>query len=435
MTVIAMDRRPSRTAALSSQTPVLRLTTAGNVDDGKSTLIGRLLLDGEGLLRDQVSAIARAKHARAAPGEIDLALVTDGLEAEREQGITIDVAYRYFATPRRSFIIADAPGHEQYTRNMVTAASQADLAVILIDASRARDGVLPRQTRRHAAIAALMGLDVIAAVNKLDLVGYSEGVFNQIAEAFEDWAARIDLGRPLVLPIAAKLGDNVSAPSANLGWWRGPTLLQALEAATPERAAQAALRFPVQRVLRARGDGAAPFRGYAGRIESGSLAVGDLVRPAGGSEQVTVVEIHTPQGAVTSAPTGASLTVRLDRDIDLARGDTLVHAVDAANVTKSVRADLCWLDATPLQVGRRYLLKQGTRTTQAIVREIEFVRDLDSFVMASGAERISVNEIARVQIQVKEPILEDEYAAFRGTGALVLMDGDTNQTVAAGVIA
>ncbi|GAM97114.1 sulfate adenylyltransferase subunit 1 [alpha proteobacterium U9-1i] len=434
MTVVSMDRRASRVATQPSDKPVLRFTTAGNVDDGKSTLIGRLLFDGEALLRDQVSAIARAKHARAAPGEIDLALVTDGLEAEREQGITIDVAYRYFATPRRSFIIADAPGHEQYTRNMVTAASQAELAVILVDATRAHRGALPRQTRRHAAIAALMGLDVIVAVNKLDLVNYDEAVFDGIAEAFEDWAVRINLARPLILPIAAKPGDNVSTPSDNLAWWRGPTLLQALEAAIPTRAAQAALRFPVQRVLRARGDAARPFRGYAGRIESGALRVGDVLRPAGGDAVAVVSELHTPQGSADSAPTGASVTIVLDREIDLARGDVLVQSADTVETTTRLQAEICWLDTTPLQVGRRYLLKQGARTTQAIVREVSFVRDLEGFAESSSEAGVSANDIARVELQTKDAVLNDDYAAFRGAGGFVLMDGATNQTVAAGVI-
>jgi|CXWL01.1.fsa_nt_gi sulfate adenylyltransferase subunit 1 len=435
MSVVTIDRRAARAAALAPTNSVLRFTTAGNVDDGKSTLIGRLLVDGEGLLRDQISAISRAKHARSAPGEIDLALVTDGLEAEREQGITIDVAYRYFATPRRSFIIADAPGHEQYTRNMVTAASQADLAVILIDATRAHRGALPRQTRRHAAIAALMGLDVIVAVNKLDLVGYDEAVFDGIAEAFEDWAARLDLKRPLVVPIAAKPGDNVSTPSENLGWWRGPTLLSALEDAQPTRSTDASLRLPVQRVLRARGDGAAPFRGYAGRIESGALAVGDLVRPAGGQEHARVLAVHLPSGATDAAPSGASIVVQLDREIDIARGDTIVHAADEAPVTKETRADICWLDATPMQAGRRYVLKQGARSTQAMVREVSFVRDLDTFAMRSGADSVGANDIARVELAVKDAILADLYATHRGTGAFVLLDPATNQTVAAGIIA
>jgi sulfate adenylyltransferase subunit 1 len=434
MTVVAMDRRPSRIAVQPSDKPVLRFTTAGNVDDGKSTLIGRLLFDGEALMRDQVSAISRAKHARAAPGEIDLALVTDGLEAEREQGITIDVAYRYFATPRRSFIIADAPGHEQYTRNMVTAASQAELAVILIDATRVHRGSLPRQTRRHAAIAALMGLDVIVAVNKLDLVNYEEATFDTIAEAFEDWAARIGLSRPLIIPIAAKPGDNVSSPSDNLAWWRGPTLLEALEAAMPERAAQASLRLPVQRVLRARGDAAQPFRGYAGRIESGSLRVGDRLRTAGGHAEATVTQILAPQGEADAVPTGASVTVVLDHEIDIARGDVLVQSVDTVETVTKTQAEICWLDTTPLQVGRRYLLKQGSRTTQAIVREVAYVRDLEGFGETSGEAGVNANDIARVEVQTKDPILNDDYASFRGTGGFVLMDSATNQTVAAGVI-
>jgi sulfate adenylyltransferase subunit 1 len=278
-----------------------------------------------------------------------------------------------------------------------------------------------------------MGLDVIVAVNKLDLVNYEESTFDTIVEAFEDWAARIGLSRPLIIPIAAKPGDNVSAPSEKLSWWRGPTLLEALEAATPERAAQAALRLPVQRVLRARGDAAKPFRGYAGRIESGSLRVGDRLRTAGGHAEATVTQILTPQGEADAAPTGASISIVLDHEIDVSRGDVFVQSADAVETVTKTQAEICWLDTTPLQVGRRYLLKQGSRTTQAIVREVSYVRDLEGFAETAG-DSVNANDIARVEVQTKDPILNDDYASFRGTGGFVLMDSATNQTVAAGVI-
>ena len=306
---------------------VLRFITAGSVDDGKSTLIGRLLFDSKALLRDQVAALSRAKGAQSttADGDIDLALVTDGLESEREQGITIDVAYRYFATPRRSFVIADAPGHEQYTRNMVTAASNAELAIILIDASRAAGKGLKAQTRRHATIAKLMGLKVIVAINKMDLTGWSRAVFDEIRENFTRVARTLGIADPIYVPIAAKHGDNVARPSPHTPWYEGPPLLDLLETIDVTRDRSDAFRFPVQRVLRT----AQGARAYAGRVESGALRPGDEVRAMPSGQTAIVESIRSYDGAYANVGAGQSVSIVLDRDLDIGRGDTLT-SIDQA---------------------------------------------------------------------------------------------------------
>ncbi len=318
---------------------------------------------------DQLDAIARAKHNGVAGDGIDFALLTDGLEAEREQGITIDVAYRYFATPRRKFIVADAPGHEQYTRNMVTGASTADVAVILIDATRAADGTLLPQTKRHSTIARLLGIrHIIVAVNKMDLVSWDRAVFERIREAYADLARRIGIADFQVLPLSALNGDNVVAPSAHTLVQRAP-LLDLLEALDPSvDGADAPLRFPVQWVVRHDGSSAQDFRGYAGRIASGTLRPGDevLVQPSGMAARVVQVRAH--DHILSSARAGDSVIVVLDRDIDVSRGDVLSHAGAPARVGKELEAEVCWLDTQPLNPARRYLLKHGTRLTTAKIR-------------------------------------------------------------------
>jgi sulfate adenylyltransferase subunit 1 len=408
---------------------VLRFITAGSVDDGKSTLIGRLLFDSKGLLRDQVAALSKGKGARSAQdGEIDLALVTDGLESEREQGITIDVAYRYFATPRRTFVIADAPGHEQYTRNMVTAASNAEVAVILIDASRIAGKGLKAQTRRHATIAKLMGLKIIVAINKMDLLGWSKAAYDEIRENFDRVARTLGIEDPIYVPMAAVHGDNVARRSPHTPWYEGPPLLEILEMIEARRSDDGAVRLPVQRVLRT-ADG---LRAYAGRLESGALRPGDEVLAMPSGQSAFVQSIRTYDGNLSAAVAGQSVSVVLDRDLDLGRGDTLTST--EAKAAKALVADLCWLDEQPWEKGRRYLLKQGTRTTQALIDGIVFVREMTELSEVGEASGLKLNDVASVRIKMRDPVLADLYNERPATGAFVLIDPVSNQTAAAGMI-
>lgn len=412
---------------------LLRFVTAGSVDDGKSTLIGRLLHDSKALMTDQVAAIAGARHARAAPGEIDLALVTDGLEAEREQGITIDVAYRYFATPARSFIIADAPGHEQYTRNMVTAASTADVAVVLIDASRIEGAALKAQTRRHTAVAALLGLKLIAAVNKMDLIGWDQGRFDAIADAMRALAATLGAQVLAIVPMSAKAGDNVVARSAAAPWYGGPSLSELLETA-PARAEDASgpLRLPVQRVARVTGPDGAPLRGYQGRIAHGAIAVGDELAIAGRPELVTVTGLHVGADARSAAHAGLSVTVTLAQDVDLTRGDVL--ASPGAALTRNLTADLCWLDEDAWNPSVAYLVRQGALTTKAKITQVDWVRDVATLATVAAADGLRLNDIGQVRIATQAPLLADAYADLPATGSFVLINPLTRQTAAAGMI-
>ena len=407
---------------------VLRFITAGSVDDGKSTLIGRLLFDSKGLLRDQVAAISKARAGAPGESEIDLALVTDGLESEREQGITIDVAYRYFATPRRSFIIADAPGHEQYTRNMVTAASNADAAVILIDASRLAGKGLKPQTRRHATIARLMGLKVIVAINKMDVTGWSRAVFEEIRDHFARVARTLGIEDPIYVPIAAKHGDNVASRSPHAPWYEGPPLLEILETLDAARRSDGVFRLPVQRVLRMP-DGA---RAYAGRIASGAVALCQQITILPSGQTASVEAIRTFDGAFADARQGQSVAIVLDRDVDIGRGDTLASA--EGRTTRAFVADLCWLDEEPWEKGRRYLLKQGSRTTQALIDGIVYVREMTELAEVGEATGLKLNDIASVKVKLRDPILADTYSDRPATGAFVLIDAASNQTAAAGMI-
>ncbi len=411
---------------------VLRFMTAGSVDDGKSTLIGRLLYDSKGLMRDQIAALTKAKHARADVDGIDLALVTDGLEYEREQGITIDVAYRYFSTPKRAFVIADAPGHEQYTRNMITAASTAEVAIILIDGSRIVGKGLKPQTRRHAAIAKLMGLDVIVAINKMDLLDWSQAAFDEIREGFERIARTLEIAPLAYVPISARGGDNV-ARRGEAAWYDGPSLLEILES-TPPRTARphAAFRFPIQRVARWGEIDPDARRGYAGRVESGVVRVGDEVVAAPSLLHAKVREIRTFDGPLQSASAGQSVTIVLDRDLDLARGDALASA--DVEIARTFTADLCWLDTQGWQKGRRYLLRQGTRTTHAVIDEIHYVREVTELAAVSGATTLALNDIASVRLKAQTPLLADAFDALPATGAFVLIDPVSHQTAAAGML-
>jgi sulfate adenylyltransferase subunit 1 len=422
---------------------VLRFITAGSVDDGKSTLIGRLLYDSKAVLSDQLSALSRAKMKRTVGDEIDLSLLTDGLEAEREQGITIDVAYRYFATAKRKFIIADTPGHEQYTRNMVTGASTAHAAIILVDATRvtfeAGQAVLLPQTKRHSAIVKLLGLQhVIVAINKMDLVEYSETRFNEIRDAYVQLAQQLGLSGVRFVPVSALKGDNIVRASERMPWYAGEALLDVLEALPVAPPTGEALRFPVQWVARQDGASADDFRGYMGRVEAGEVRVGDVVTVLPAGREATVAEIVAPvvggTAAVTRAFAGQTVTIRLTEDVDVSRGDTFVAAQRAPQPAKKLEADLCWFDEEPLSTQRKYLLKQTTNTVFARVGAVKEVLDVHTLAHTSERHALTMNDIGRVSLTLQKPVVCDVYDEQPATGAFVLIDEATHHTVAAGMI-
>jgi sulfate adenylyltransferase large subunit len=410
----------------SEEKDLLRFTTAGSVDDGKSTLIGRLLFDSKGVYEDQVASARKATVNQTA-GKLDFALLTDGLRAEREQGITIDVAYRYFATVKRKFIIADTPGHEQYTRNMATGASTANLAVVLVDATR---GVLV-QSRRHAFIATLLGIPhLVVAVNKMDLVGYSEDVFEQIRAEFSAFAADLQVPDVHFVPISALNGDNVVEPSRHMPWFDGGTLLHHLETAhIASDRNLTELRFPVQYVLRPD----ASFRGYAGQLASGQLRPGDpiMVLPSGKTSKVKSIVSY--DGNLSRAFPPMSITVCLEDELDVSRGDMLVHPMHAPRVSRTIDARLVWMDERPLEVGREYLLKQTTQTVRAKVVAIRYRIDVNTLEKEAASE-LRLNDIGAVVIQTNRPLFVDPYRRNRATGAMILIDALSNMTAAAGMI-
>ncbi len=426
--------------SLASQTGLLRFITAGSVDDGKSTLIGRLLFDSKGLLADQVTALEAASRRRGLK-EIDLALLTDGLLAEREQGITIDVAYRYFSTPARKFIIGDSPGHAQYTRNMVTAASTADVAVLLVDA---RHGLQP-QTRRHAYLARWVGIPrVVLAVNKMDLVERPREAFETIRAQFHRFATGLGFTEVLEIPLSALRGDMVVERGEALPWYTGPTLLEYLET-VPARHDDTAqpLRFPVQRVVRVAGGNAQPgsgykdreLRGYQGTVASGRMAVGDELIALPSGARARVAELLTADGPIEQAFADMAVTVRLDNEIDLSRGDLLAEPVAAPRVGQDIEAEVCWFDADPLVLSRTYLLKHGGASVRARFAGIEHRIDVDNLRLVGTPESLSMNDIARVRLRTQRPLAFDAYRQNRVTGALIVIDEATNRTVAAGTVA
>jgi len=408
---------------------LLRFTTAGSVDDGKSTLIGRLLYDSRNVYEDHVRAVTRSHGTGngTATAAIDFAQLTDGLRAEREQGITIDVAYRYFSTARRKFIIADTPGHEQYTRNMATGASTADLAIILIDA---RKGVLT-QTRRHAYIASLLGIPrVVAAINKMDLVDYSEEVFLQLSHDFAHLAARVGLHSCETIPISALEGDNVVHVGENMPWYIGPTLLEYLESVPVERAkADLAFRLPVQRVIRPNQN----FRGFAGQIAAGTIRRGDpvVVLPSGFSSRIQ--SIVTFDGELESAAAPLSVTVTLEDERDISRGDLIAAAEAQPAVANHFEASIVWLSAQPLETGRRYLLKHTSQTVPARVRSIRHKINIET-LDPQAAVTLDLNAIGVIEIETDRPIIADLYSESRATGSFILIDPASNATVGAGMI-
>jgi sulfate adenylyltransferase subunit 1 len=416
-------------AGIAAENGVLRFITAGSVDDGKSTLIGRLLHDTRAIFEDQLAAVQRASWKRG-QDEMDLSLLTDGLEAEREQGITIDVAYRYFSTPRRKFIIADTPGHEQYTRNMVTGASTADAAVILIDA---RKGVLT-QTRRHTYIAHLLGVrHVIVAVNKMDLVDFERGVFEAIRADFLAFAAPLGIPELSFIPLSALRGDLVVERGSAMDWYDGPTLLATLEEIEVGRAAESLpVRFPVQMVVRP-GTGS-DFRGYAGRLESGTLAPGDPLTVLPSGRRSVVKEIVFHGRATEYAVAGDSVTVVLADDVDVSRGDMLSDPDAPAHGMKSLKARLCWFAETPLDRSGRFLLKHTTKTVKAKLASLEDRVDINTLERQPSPAGLAMNDIAHVKLALAQPIFADPYDANRATGSFILIDEVTHHTVAAGMI-
>jgi len=412
---------------------VLRFITAGSVDDGKSTLIGRLLHDTRAIFEDQLAAVARASSKRGQDA-LDLSLLTDGLEAEREQGITIDVAYRYFATPRRKFIIADTPGHEQYTRNMVTGASTADAAVILVDA---RKGVLP-QTRRHTYIAHLLGVrHIVVAVNKMDLVGSNEATFERIRRDFHAFASALGIVDLRCIPISALRGDLVVERSESMSWYRGPTLLAALEEIDVADEADALpLRFPVQLVVRP-GAGT-DFRGYSGRIESGAVFRGAEVLALPSGRRTVVKDIVCLESSLPVAVAGDSVTLTLADDIDISRGDLLAEPTLPPRVAKSIEARLCWLSARPLDAralqAARFVLKHTTRSVKAKLVSLNSRVDVDTLERHAKPTGLAMNDIAHAALALAQPLFVDSYELNRATGSFILIDEASNQTVAAGMI-
>jgi sulfate adenylyltransferase large subunit len=412
--------------AATAETELLRFTTAGSVDDGKSTLIGRLLYDSKGVYEDQLASVRKATR-NVTTGGLDLSLLTDGLRAEREQGITIDVAYRYFSTPRRKFIIADTPGHEQYTRNMATGASTANLAIILIDA---RYGVLP-QSRRHAFIASLLGIPhLMVAVNKMDLVDFRQDVFDTIRDDFRAFAQQLDAGEITFIPISALLGDNVVKRSANMPWYDGPAVLEHLET-VPIGADRnhTDLRFPVQIVIRPNLD----FRGFAGQISSGVMRHGDEVVVLSSGRRSRVKTISTFDGDLEEAFAPMSVTVCLEDEIDISRGDMLALPHNLPYAGRRFDATVVWMNAGPLVPNRPYLLKHTTQVVQARVREIRYRIGIDTLEHQPVGE-LALNEIGVISVEAQRPLFFDPYARNRATGSFILIDAITNETVGAGMI-
>ncbi|MFX0594069.1 sulfate adenylyltransferase subunit 1 [Melissospora conviva] len=411
---------------------LLRFATAGSVDDGKSTLIGRLLYDTKSLFTDQLAAVEAVSAARG-DEYTNLALLTDGLRAEREQGITIDVAYRYFTTPRRKFVIADTPGHTQYTRNMVTGASTADLALILVDARRG----LVEQSRRHAFLCSLLRVPhLVLCVNKMDLVDWSQDVFERIADEFTAFAAKLDVPDLTVVPISALSGDNIVTRSPNMPWYEGPALLHHLEhvhIASDRNLVD--VRFPVQYVIRPQSTRVTDYRGYAGQVASGVLRAGDevLVLPSGLTSRIAGID--TADGPVDEAFPPMSVTVRLTDEIDVSRGDLICRPNNAPAVAQDIEAMICWMDETaPLRVGGRYAVKHTTRAARAVVRDVHYRLDVNTLHRDETADGLRLNEIGRVRLRTTVPLLADEYRRNRTTGGFIVIDESTHRTVGAGMI-
>jgi sulfate adenylyltransferase subunit 1 len=416
---------------MSATTKLLRFTTAGSVDDGKSTLIGRLLYDSKSIFEDQYDTIKATSERRGEDG-VNLALLTDGLKSEREQGITIDVAYRYFATPKRKFIIADTPGHIQYTRNMVTGASTANVALILIDA---RHGVV-EQTRRHAIIASLLQIPhLVVCINKMDLVDFDQAVYDKIQDDFETFASRLDVNDISFIPISALLGDNVVDRSENMDWYKGQTLMYYLEnvhIASDHNFIDT--RFPVQFVIRPYNDEFHDYRGYAGRVAGGVIRKGDkvLLLPSGFTS--TVTKIDTADGELDEAFPPQSVTVLLEDDLDLSRGDMIVRENNQPEVTQDIEVMVCWFNETPLQLRGKYTLMHTTSEARCVVKDIRYKMNINTLSRDQEDRRIGINDIARVALRTTKPLFVDAYRKNRATGSIIMIDENTNETVGVGMI-
>jgi sulfate adenylyltransferase subunit 1 (EFTu-like GTPase family) len=437
---------------------LLRFTTAGSVDDGKSTLIGRLLYDSKQVFEDQLAQVAQASERRGGEGTFDLSLLTDGLRAEREQGITIDVAYRYFATAKRRFIIADCPGHRQYTRNMVTGASTADVSVVLIDARR---GVL-EQSKRHAFLSALLGIpQMVVAINKMDLVDYSQARYDELVEEFEEFARKLRGGKnprtieTSYIPMSALAGDNVVVRSENTDWYDGPVLLELLEQVEVayDHPDDRPARFPVQWVIRpgagiaANGGGtpdgadaaaavfaASDYRGYAGQLASGALRRGDEIAVLPGGGRTRIAAIDTYDGELEEAMAPMSLTLRLEDELDISRGELICHPDEAPVVARELDADICWMTDEPLRPGARYVIKQTSHSAVAVIEAIEDLLDVHTLERVPAPAELALNDIGRVRLRTSAPLVFDPYASNRRTGSFILIDESRNGTVGAGMI-
>lgn len=410
---------------------LLRFTTAGSVDDGKSTLIGRLLYDSKSIFEDQLEAVEEASRSRGNE-EVNLALLTDGLRAEREQGITIDVAYRYFATPKRKFIIADTPGHIQYTRNMVTGASTADLAVILVDA---RHGIM-EQTVRHSYIASLLAIkEVVVCVNKMDLVDFSQEVFDKIVADYKEMSSSIELGNVTFIPISAKLGDNVVNKSENMPWYTGKALLDFLETVQLPVESEDSMRLPVQYVVRPISDKFPDFRGYAGRLAEGSIKKGDKIKVYPSEMTSSVTAVYLGEKELESAVSPESVDITLSDDIDISRGDVIV-SVDGKqpHMEQEVLLNVCWFRNSPMQQGKKYVIRHATQQTLGIIKEIEYKIDINTREKEYGMDKLIMNDIARVRIKTADPLIFDYYKDNRTMGSLIFIEEGTNDTVGAGMI-
>ena len=410
---------------------MLRFATAGSVDDGKSTLIGRLLYDSKAIFEDQYEAVERASLDKG-DEYVNLALLTDGLRAEREQGITIDVAYRYFATPRRKFVIADTPGHLQYTRNMVTGASTADLAIVLVDARKG----LVEQSRRHAFLVSLLRVPhLVLAINKMDLVDYSQEVYDKIHAEFTAFAAKLDITDLTVIPISALKGDNIVTRSEHMPWYDGSSLLHHLEnvhVASDRNLIDA--RFPVQYVIRPQSDAYHDYRGYAGTVAGGVLKPGDdvVVLPSGFSSRIKSIE--TADGPVDQAYPPMAVTVRLEDNLDVSRGDMICRPHNAPTPIQDVDAMVCWMGETPMKPGQKFVVKHTTRSARALVKDLQYRLDVNTLHRDEGADLLSLNDIGRVRMRTTLPLFTDPYSRNRTTGGFVLIDESTNRTVAAGMV-
>jgi bifunctional enzyme CysN/CysC len=411
---------------------LVRLATTGSVDDGKSTLIGRMLYDTKQIFQDQLEAIELASKSRGSD-YVDLALLTDGLRAEREQGITIDVAYRYFATPKRKFVLADTPGHIQYTRNMVTGASTADIALILVDA---RAGIL-EQTRRHSFLASLLRVPhLVLCVNKMDLVGYSEERYNEIVEEFTEFATRLDIHDLRFIPVSALMGDNVVEESENTPWYTGPSVLHLLEeiyVASDRNMID--VRFPVQYVIRPHTMDHQDYRGYAGQVVGGVLKPGDdvMVLPSGFESKIAAIDTY--DGPVDEAAPPMSVTIRLEDDIDISRGDMICRPHNKPEVGQDIDAMVCWMaDQAELRPGNKYAIKHTTRWARALIADLQYRLDINTLHRDESASGLALNEIGRIRLRTTQPLFYDEYRRNRETGSFILVDESTNATVGAGMI-